>query len=87
MSYPSRVLFDYAARLRFVYQLIKMKRTGPRVELARKLHVTVRSVTNYLQMLRSMGAEIEYDRRLKSYYFANGFVLKADLEVNFNHID
>ena len=81
MSFPSRTILDYSERIRRLYCIIRARNTGPRSTIAKKMHVSVRSVSNYIQVLKSLGAEIEYDPVSESYYFANGFVLTATLEV------
>ena len=85
MSFPSRTILDYSERIRILYSLIKAKNTGPRRVIADKLHISVRSVSNYMQVLRSLGADIEYDPIMGTYYFANGFILTATLQVEILH--
>lgn len=81
MSFPSRTILDYSERIRRLYSLIRAKNTGPRRVIAQKMHISVRSVSNYIQVLRNLGADIEYDPIAETYYFANGFILTATLEV------
>ena len=81
MSFPSRTMLDYSDRIRRLYGIIKARNTGPRSKIAKQMHISVRSVSNYILVLKSLGAEIEYDAESESYYFANGFILTATLEV------
>ncbi len=81
MSFPSRSLLDYSERIRRLYEIISHRNTGPRSSIAKKMHVSVRSVSNYILVLRSLGADIEYDPIAQTYYFANGFTLTATLNV------
>ncbi len=81
MNFPSRSILDYSERIRRLYEIINLRNTGPRSSIAKKLRVSVRSVSNYILVLRSLGADIEYDPIAHTYYFANGFELTATLEV------
>ena len=74
-------VISYIERINRVYRLVRMERTGSRDELAAKLRVSRRTVNNYLEELRLMGAEIEFSRRRNTYYFANNFVLHATIEA------
>ena len=74
-------VISYIERINRVYRLVRMERTGSRDELAAKLRVSRRTVNNYLEELRLMGAEIRFSRRCNTYYFANKFVLHATVEA------
>lgn len=43
--------------------------------------VSRRTINNYLEELRLMGAEIRFSRRRNTYYFGNNFVLHATVEA------
>ena len=45
------------------------------------LRVSRRTINNYLEELRLMGAEIRFSRRRNTYYFGNNFVLHATVEA------
>lgn len=49
--------------------LIRRKSTGSPKELARKFSVSERTIYNLLEVLRQMGAEIEYCHTRCSYYY------------------
>mgnify|MGYP001527530328 CR=1 FL=1 len=53
-------VISYIERINRVYRLVRMERTGSRDELAAKLRVSRRTVNNYLEELRLMGAEIRF---------------------------
>ena len=57
------------------------ERTGSLDELASLLRVSRRTINNYLEELRLMGAEIRFSRRRNTYYFGNNFVLHATVEA------
>lgn len=74
-------VIGYIERINRVYRLVRIEKTGSRGELAAKLRVSERTVNNYLEELRLMGAEIKFSRRCNTYYFANKFVLHATIEA------
>lgn len=74
-------VISYIERINRVYRLVRMKKTGSLGELAAKLRVSRRTVNNYLEELRLMGAEIRFSRRCNTYYFVNKFVLHATVEA------
>jgi biotin operon repressor len=49
--------------------VINRKGTGNATELAQRLKVSRRSVFNYLDTLRRMGADIDYCEHRQSYYY------------------
>ena len=49
--------------------LIHQKSTGSLAECAKKMEVSERSVYEYLRLLRSFGAWIEFSRDLNTYYY------------------
>ena len=71
-------VISYIERINRVYRLIRMERTG---SLASLLRVSRRTINNYLEELRLMGAEIRFSRRRNTYYFGNNFVLHATVEA------
>ncbi len=74
-------VISYIERINRVYRLIRMERTGSLDELASLLRVSKRTINNYLEELRLMGAEIRFSRRRNTYYFGNNFVLHATVEA------
>lgn len=59
--------------------LIRRRATGNPKELAHRMGMCVRSLTNLMDDLKCMGAEIRYDRNRESYYYGNHVV--SDWEV------
>ncbi|MBW9280274.1 HTH domain-containing protein [Bacteroides fragilis] len=74
-------VIGYIERINRVYRLIRMEKTGSRGELAARLKLSIRTIHNYLEELRLMGAEIKFSKRRNTYYFANKFVLHATVEA------
>jgi len=79
MTSPSVV--SYIERLNRMYRLIRKENTGSRNELAARLRVSERTVNNYLDEFRLMGAEIKFSKIRNTYYFDNRFVLYATFEA------
>lgn len=72
---------NYIERINRTYRLIRMESTGCLSELAAKVRVSERTISNYLEELRLMGAEIKFSRVRNTYYFDNRFVLYATFEA------
>ena len=61
-----RYYFDRLERLDF---LIRTKSSGCPRKLADKLGVSKRTVFDYIDILKALGAEIEYDHYQQSYFY------------------
>ncbi|MCC8423848.1 HTH domain-containing protein [Mucilaginibacter sp. UR6-11] len=59
----------YFDRLEQLNGLIKRKSTGAPGELAKKMNVSERTAFEYIEILKSLGAEIRYSRSRRSYYY------------------
>ena len=70
----SKTVVDYLERIKRLYVLIKQERTGSLNDIARKMLLSRRTITNYISELKSLGADIRY-------YFHNEFTLYATFEV------
>lgn len=53
--------------------LIYRKGTGRRKDLAKRLNIGMRSINVYLDILKDLGAEVEYCREANSYIYTNHF--------------
>ena len=62
-------VIDYIGRINRLYRLIRMEHTGSLKELAGIMRVSERTVSNYLEELRLMGADIRFSRLRNTYYF------------------
>jgi len=56
-------------RLEYLDHLIRLKATGAPRSLAKKLNISVRAVYDYINMLKSMGAPINYNRQKGTYFY------------------
>ena len=72
---------SYIERINRMYRLIRTESTGSRAELAGRMRVSERTVSNYLEELRLMGADIRFSKTRNTYYFFNWFVLYATFEA------
>lgn len=61
----------YFNRLDHLNSLIKKRATGNPEQLAQKLNISERTVFEYIEILRSLGADIKYNRDRMSYYYTN----------------
>jgi predicted DNA-binding transcriptional regulator YafY len=64
-------------RIEFVNYLIKKKATGNLDNLAKKNNISKRAMTDFLNQLRDMGADIKYDRIRRTYYYAKNGEISA----------
>lgn len=65
---------SYIERINRMYRLIRKESTG-------RMRVSERTVSNYLEELRLMGADIRFSKTRNTYYFFNRFVLYATFEA------
>jgi predicted DNA-binding transcriptional regulator YafY len=56
-------------RLEYLNYLIRLKATGSPDSLAKKLHLSVRTVFGYIDILKSLGAPIAYNKEKETYYY------------------
>lgn len=56
-------------------QLIRMKATGSARELAKRIGISKSSVYEIIEIMRMMGAEIEYSYARKSFYYTTDKIL------------
>ena len=57
-------------KIKRIDYLIKSKSATSLKQLARKLNLSTRQVKNYIHLMRELGAPIEYDQRVKKFYFS-----------------
>jgi biotin operon repressor len=74
-------------------QLIKLKATGSADDLATRLSVTRSTVYELIECMRNMGADINYCKQRKSFYYesekflAIGFVEKDKIKGGNNYLN
>ena len=66
-------ILDYMERLQTLTRLLKKEHTGSLTQMARNMGVHRLTVYNYMNELRAMGAEIEYDKKKNTYYLKKSF--------------
>jgi len=59
----------YFNRLEYLDFLIQKKGTGTPVQLAEKLQVCNRTIFEYIEILKELGAEIKYDSKSQTYFY------------------
>lgn len=77
----SKQVIDYLERLKRLYNIIRLEHTGTMEDIAAKIHSSRTTVYYYLCELKSLGADIRFDRIRNTYYFNNDFVLYATFSV------
>jgi hypothetical protein len=63
------MLLDYFNRLESLDYLIRTKSTGSPSALARRLGISERTLYDYLDAMKALGAPIGYSKRNQSYYY------------------
>ncbi|MBL7904088.1 MAG: HTH domain-containing protein [Bacteroidales bacterium] len=58
-------------KLNYLLELINKGNCGDAAQLALSLHVSVRTIKNYLSILRQMGYYIVFDQKVGSYMIIN----------------
>jgi predicted DNA-binding transcriptional regulator YafY len=67
--------FEFIDRMKRLDSFIRSEITGTAEELSTKLGVCRRTVFEYLDILKSKGAEIEFRKHKRSYCYSNPFEL------------
>jgi len=68
----------------FIYErlnyLISIRKTGTRKDLAKKFNVSERTVSRWIDFMKSHGAEISFCRIRKSFYYntPGNFIIKLE---------
>ena len=73
-------LHDRFLQLNRLCDLVRRKATGTPNQLAEKLQISRGTVYKLLEELESYGAEIEYDRSRKCFYFAKEMDIKFEVK-------
>jgi hypothetical protein len=75
-------------RLERIDQLIRMKATGSAADLASRLGISERSVYDYLNLMKDLGAPIKFNTYRQTYYYGEegsfiiSFYPKSKAEAN-----
>lgn len=57
------------SRLEYLDSLIRLSATGNPRTLAKKLNISLRATYDYINMLKELGAPINYNRHKETYYY------------------
>jgi len=57
------------SRLEYLDSLIRLSATGNPKALAKKLNISLRATYHYINLLRELGAPINYNRHRETYYY------------------
>ena len=68
--------FNYINILKRMDSFIRLQNTGTAKEFAEMLGICRKSVFNYIDVLKSMGAEIYYNHSRRSYCYAKPYTIK-----------
>lgn len=73
---PYFMLRECINRLELIDYLIRIKGTGTPKQLAARLNISDRSVFEYLNLMKDLGAPIKYSREKQSYYYEEDGLLQ-----------
>ncbi len=82
----TQTVLDYVRRLSILHDLIRSQDTGGIRDLAVRLHVSERTVRNYIDELKSLGASVSFSRNKNSYCYVRDFELKLTFEVSIDGV-
>lgn len=77
MNYVEKIM-----KLEELTDRIKKGRTGTQIQLAKEMHTSKTSLNRWFSELKDMGAEIEFDRIMNTYYINNEFTIHVEVKVN-----
>jgi hypothetical protein len=66
-------IIEKTRKLKGVNRVIKNKVTGTPKEIAEKIEISRACLYNYIEDLKSAGAEIKYNRSLRCFFYKNKF--------------
>lgn len=77
-------LFKTIDRACQIHALIQKEATGTPDEFAKRLHISRRLLYYLLDELKDVGAEIEYNHRKSTFYYANDFEFNIIIKMQFH---
>ncbi|GAB4236176.1 MAG: hypothetical protein Tsb0034_10720 [Ekhidna sp.] len=69
-------------RLKRLNKLIEQEQTGTPDELAARLGIKRRTLYDLLENIKALGAEVEYDRKSKTFYYRNNHKIDIDFSLH-----
>jgi len=73
-------------RLEYINYLIKKKATGDLVTFAKRNHLCKRAMSQFLQQMKELGADIKYDRTNKTYYYGKNGEMTSCIFLEYGSI-
>lgn len=70
-------------RLKKIDKLINQGKTGTPDEFANRLHISRSQLYNYIDMLKSYGAPIYYNRKIDSFQYRSEFKILIEFSIQF----
>ncbi|MBI5540702.1 MAG: HTH domain-containing protein [Bacteroidia bacterium] len=67
-------------KLKLINSEIKKEQTGSPEDFAKKLCVSRSMLYNYIEEIKTLGAQIKYNRTIKTFYFENNFDITIDIK-------
>jgi len=74
-------LFEMKDRIDYFHALIKRESTGSACEFAEKLHLKKSQLHNIINEFRDYGADIQYDKIRRTYFYSNNFNIKVEIHI------
>ncbi len=72
---------DHLEKIKARHTPINQEHTGYLSDIKKKMRLSRRTIANYISELKSLGADISYDKQRNTYFFNNEFTLYATFEV------
>lgn len=70
-----------------LHRLIEQEVTGTPKELAKRMHVSERSVYGLIEQLKDYEASICYSRSRRTYYYSDDFEFKVNISIQVKYND
>jgi len=71
-----------ALQIKRLTELIELRQSGGVAKIGRKVGMKTKEVRELLDEIRTMGVDIRFDRKERTYYYANGKRLSIQLPVS-----
>ena len=68
-------------RLQLLNKLLEQERTGTPEELAQRLGIKRRTLYDMIESIKSLGADVVYDRKLQTFYYRNHQKIKVNFSM------
>lgn len=75
------MFYKFINRLEQMDQMIRQRGTGNANEFADKIGISRRHLYNWLNELKNLGLDIEYDRESETYYYKKEYKIRFNIDV------